>query len=349
MYVGDHGKFAHLVKNQTSIDSFKTIYAGKFRRYYGESTIKKLTDIRTILLNTRDLFYFIIGFFQSVVLILRTKPDAIFLKGSYVGMPLGLAAALLGKPYITHDSDAIASLTNKVVGKWAKYNATGVASGKYAYAPDKIRYVGVPVASEYKPVNSEDKANYRHQIDIPVGAQMILITGGSSGASKLNQAFDKIINELIDKFSDLYIVLQTGKDKLSDFKDLKENPRVSIHEFLQNMYKYSGAADVVVSRGGANSISELAAQSKACLIIPNPMLAAGHQTKNAEVLADIKAAKLIYERELINDPEVLSKSLQDLLNNSSERKVLSDNIHRLAQPDAANNIAKLLISLTKNN
>lgn len=334
-----------MVKNNTSIDSVKTIYAGKFRRYYKESWLKRITDVKTIVLNVRDLFLVIIGFFQSLRFLMREKPDAIFLKGSYEGLPMGVAAAILRIPYMTHDSDSISSLTNRIVGRWAKYNSVGIETGHYPYASSKVRFVGVPVAPEFHLVDKSEQASYRKEIGIPKDAKMILITGGSLGASRVNVVVDKILKTLIHNIDDLYVVLQVGKGKLKDFIDILDSERVNMQEFIPNMYKYSGAADVVISRGGANTIAELSVQAKACIIIPNPTLTGGHQSKNAEILYKSRAIELINEPALFKNPELLLVAATKLLKDDKRRQQLSKNIRAFAQTNSASEIASLLISL----
>src|SRR5690606_13564925 len=136
-YVGERGgKFKRLVLEDTSIDEARFILAGKFRRYHGESWLRRLLDVRTNLLNIRDALYTLIGFCQSVWLLLRRRPDVVFIKGGYVGVPIGLAAALLKVPFITHDSDAVPGLANRVVGRWARLHATGMPEKFYDYPPD---------------------------------------------------------------------------------------------------------------------------------------------------------------------------------------------------------------------
>jgi UDP-N-acetylglucosamine--N-acetylmuramyl-(pentapeptide) pyrophosphoryl-undecaprenol N-acetylglucosamine transferase len=339
------GKFGHLVRNHTSIDSIKTIYAGKFRRYHDDTWLKRLIDLPTILLNARDFFLVIIGFFQSVRLIMKEKPDAIFLKGSYEGLPMGLAAALLRKPYITHDSDSTASLTNRVIGRWAKYNTIGVEVGSYPYPKARIRYVGIPIGAEYRYVDKATQAEYREDINIPKTGQMVLVTGGSLGATKINTAVDKILKNLIGSLPDLYVVLQVGKGKAKDLRDLSDSQRVRVEEFIPTLYKYTGAADVVVTRGGADSLAELALQAKPCIIIPSPSLAGGHQLKNAEILLTKNAIELIPEKNLVRNPELLLVAITKLLKSGEKRQELSDKIRLFGRADAANEIASLLISV----
>ena len=306
-----------------------------------------LADPKTIFLNIRDVIYVGIGILQSLSFLSTEQPDVIFLKGGYVGLPVGIAAAILNIPFVTHDSDAIPSLTNKIVGRWAKKNATGVKTGNYSYPTNKIVYVGVPVDHEYRLVSDDSMNKYREEIGISKDDDLLLVTGGSLGASRINKAVDLIINKLLVAFPKLHIILQAGQGNLDDYKDQENNSRVYLHEFIPNMYKYTGAADLIITRGGANSMSELAAQGKACIMIPNPYLAAGHQLRNAEILNQSHAVDIIYEHELLNNPDVLFENITKLLKYKKDRIELAKNIHSFSEPGAAKQIANILLSEIK--
>jgi UDP-N-acetylglucosamine--N-acetylmuramyl-(pentapeptide) pyrophosphoryl-undecaprenol N-acetylglucosamine transferase len=335
VYVGEHGgKFSHLTKDLTSINSIETVFAGKIRRYHNEPWLDRILDIKS--------------FIQCLFLIKKTKPDIIFLKGGFVGLPLGLAAALLQKPFITHDSDSISSLTNKIVSKWAVYNATGMQKDLYTYPSYKTEFVGVPVGSEYVYITETLKNKYRNDLKIPENAKFILITGGSLGARRLNKYVVNIIDELFEEIDNLYVVHQVGKNNKYIYKNIAK-PSLIVVEFINDLYKYSGAADIVLTRSGANTVAELAVQGKPMVIVPNPELTGGHQTKNANVLLEKKAAVVLTEKELDSKPRILLEQLVDLLKNKIKCKDLSINVHKESVPDSANKIAMLLLSLVENN
>jgi UDP-N-acetylglucosamine--N-acetylmuramyl-(pentapeptide) pyrophosphoryl-undecaprenol N-acetylglucosamine transferase len=342
IYVGEHGgKFKHLVKNQTSIDSVKTIFGGKLRRYHKESWFKRITSVKTNLLNLRDAFYIPIGFVQSLGLIIRQRPDVIFIKGGYVGLPVGFAAALTHTRYITHDSDALPSLTTKVVGKWATYNATGMPVELYPYDKAKLRFVGIPVSANYELVSYDDIRKNRQLIDIPTKAKLLLIIGGSLGSKTLNEAVAAIIPKLLSTYPDLYIIAQVGEGN-SSLYDHVLDPRLRVNEFFSDLYKYSAAADLIITRGGATTIAELSAQGKAAIVVPNPLLTGGHQVKNAQQLANENAAVVISQEDSVNKPEEFYNVVADLLNNPLKLEKLGSQIHQVNKLDATGEIVDLL-------
>lgn len=345
VYIGEHGgKFGHLLQDNTDIDEIKTIFAGKFRRYHGESWIKRLFDIRTNVLNLRDVFFFGLGFIQALWLVRQIRPDVVFLKGGFVGVPVGLSAAFWHKPFITHDSDALPGLANRIVARWASYHATGMPAEFYSYPKEATVHVGVLVGESYVPVTEELRKQYREQIGVPADAELLLITGGSLGALAINQAMRLIVPHLLEQDPNLYIVHQVGKGRQATYVDFSHD-RLRVLEFLQPMYAYTGASDVVVSRAGANTIAELGVQGRAAILIPNPILTGGHQTKNADHLEEKGAVKVVREAELGKDAALLQTAIIDLLTDIQKRAELGKKLQSITISDAANKLARLLLEV----
>ncbi len=345
--IGKNDSLIHLPENDPAIEKVFSIRSGKFRRYHGEG-IKQIFDIPTLLKNIRDFFYVIIGFFQALSMIRKESPDAIFIKGGFVGVPVGLAAAVCGIPYTTHDSDAVPGLANRIISRWARKNTVAMPIENYTYAADKMIQVGVPISDQYRPVSASKRSQYLQAIDIPTNSQLILVTGGGLGAQRLNTAITKISKQLLSRYPQLYIVHITGpnnEDQVRKQYDSVQDSaqRVIIKPFIDDMYVYTGAADVVISRAGANSLAELAAQQKACIIVPNPQLTGGHQTKNAEVLEKSKAIMVISDSQIVKNPELLLRDIEHLLKDNNARKELAEAFHDTADITAANKLADIII------
>ncbi len=265
------------------------------------------------------------------------------MKGGYVGLPVGLAASLLRIPYITHDSDAKASLTNSLVGKWAVHNMTGSAKEYYRYKQHKIIKVGVPVSDKYQPVNSNTKINFRKELNIPIDAKMILITGGSLGATEINKAFVSIYQKILNRYEKLYIAHQVGRGKLEIYDGKEITDQMEVKEFFKNMYQYSGAADLIITRASATALAELEVQGKPVIVVPNPNLSGGHQIINGNEILKNKAGLVVSESDLIKNPEILLNAIFRILDDNKLAKELSDNISKLAVSDAAIETAKILL------
>ncbi len=331
-----------------------TVRAGKFRRYHQEG-LKQLFDLPTISKNIRDFFFVIIGLLQSYILMNKIKPDLVFSRGGYVSVPVCIAAKLNSVKYITHDSDPIPSLTNKIIGKWASLHLVSAPKDTYPYKKDKIIVTGIPVSTNFKPLNLSLRKQYRKEININEKSKMLFIIGGGLGAQSLNRAVIEIMPNLMSEFKDLEVVHIVGKsNEKQNIKDYdktlteKQKQRIKIISFTDKVYLYSGAADIVITRAGATNLAEFAIQGVPCIIVPSTFLVAGHQLKNAQILSDNNAAIVIKDKEVDDDPYLLAKEVRNLLNNNSERQRLATEISKFGYPNASKKIAAILIKEAEN-
>lgn len=347
VYVGERdGKFRELTEGHEAIDATYTIWAGKYRRYYGETTLQRLLDVKTNLLNLRDMVYFGMGAIQSWFLLGRIRPDVILLKGGFVGVPVGLAAAARKLPFVTHDSDAIPGLANRIVGRWAKLHAVALPKEGYTYPAASTVQVGVLLHPDFKLVHGAEQGAFKQQLGINASNRVLLVTGGSSGAQRLNEAVVKIIDKLLADFPDLYVVHQVGKGKTGAYGSYAHE-RLKVIEFMNPMYVYMGSADVVVARSSGNTIAELGAQAKAVIAVPSPFLAGGHQLKNAEELRRHDAALIVDETANGTDERALDAAIRLLLTDTARRTALAEKLHGLTITDASARLASILLDLTK--
>lgn len=300
------------------------------------------------------MVWVVIGLWQSFWLLRRLRPDVIFIKGGFVCVPVGLTAALLRIPYVTHDSDALPGLANRIVAPWAVKNMVALPKEVYSYPPEKTETVGVPLAHHYQPLSKASFIAAREQIGVPAGGRLLLVTGGGLGAVRLNNAVLACAQELLDRYPDLTIVHIAGRAHEAELRQqykknlpLKQQLRVTVKGFITNMHLYSGAADVIVARAGATTIAEFAAQAKACVVVPNPVLAGGHQLKNAQVLADRMAVRLVGEDKLRADDHALMPVLVDLLDHPDKAVRLGRQLHELAEPDSAKRLAMVLLDVAE--
>lgn len=343
IYIGErNGKFKELTEAHEAIDQTCEIWAGKFRRYHRESLLKRLLDLRTNFLNIRDLFLFGIGTIQSWFILGRVKPSVIFLKGGFVGVPVGLAAASRKLPFVTHDSDALPGLANRIVSRWARTHAVALPAEMYHYPQTKTVQVGVLVEPNFKPVSSADQQKMKEDLGIPASATMLLVTGGSSGATNVNKAVKQIAAQLLESYPDLYIVHQAGKGKAGIYGDYTHQ-QLTVIEFMRPMYVYTGAADIVVARASGNTLAELGTQGKAVIAVPNPLLTGGHQLKNAEALSNADAALIVPETAKATDSTELLAAIQQLMDHPTKRAELAAKLQSITLTDAAEKLATLLL------
>ncbi len=295
-------------------------------------------------MNFIDAFKTIIGLFEARSTIKKLAPDAVLAKGGFVCVPVGLVASRLNIPYMTHDSDAIPGLANRIISKKAILNATALPSHYYTYPEEKSVYTGIPVAEEFLSINEYDKDNSRKNLGIPNDALVVLITGGSQGSTRINLAIRTIIIRLLDENDKLYVVHAVGETDKELYDGLNTD-RVISKPFFDNFSSVVKASDVVITRAGASSMAEFAALSKACIVIPSPFLAGGHQLENAKELAKAKSVVIVNESDLTPDSEKLLQEISKLLKNKKDRIQLGEKLHSSIKLDASEHIADLLVKI----
>jgi UDP-N-acetylglucosamine--N-acetylmuramyl-(pentapeptide) pyrophosphoryl-undecaprenol N-acetylglucosamine transferase len=353
IYIGQRGdQLGDVPAHDPNIDETYTVLAGKFRRYHGEG-FRQLLDIPTMLLNIRDFFFVLAGIMQSWRLMGRLKPDVIFTRGGFVSVPVALGAALRRIPYITHDSDPIPSLANRIIAPWAKVHAVAMPAALYPYKRTKTVTTGIPLHKEFKPVTAALQKQYRNELKIPKAARLLFIIGGGLGSQRVNYAVADALPHLLRDFEDLRVVHVVGRANQAEMQQSylaalppEEQGRVQIMGFIPDVYRYSGAADIVITRAGATNLAEFALQGKACIVVPSSFLAGGHQIKNAEYLAEQGAATVITEDELTDDPNRLAKQVAALLHAPDQLEALGTKLAKFAQPHATQTIATLILEQT---
>ena len=352
-YIGQIGDpMSKMVKDQDTIDKGYSIFAGKWRRYHTVSLISHLGDIKTVLKNIRDAFLMLLGLLQSLFILIFWRPNVVFVKGGYVGLPVGLAAALLRIPIVTHDSDAIPGLTNRVVAKFAKFNAVGMPAEVYDkyYPKSKLRYTGVPIDPAYENIDDKARLTAKDHFGIDKESTVVAFMGGSLGAVRLNEVIIKILPELLGQKS-VFVIWVTG---VRQYEELTERVSVlamdksSLHmvDFSNEMPKIIAASDVVISRAGATVIAELAAAKKPTILVPNPILAGGHQLKNARALADLAAVEVASEQQIQANPSFLLEQINNLLSDDKLRARLGANLNQVAVSNSAAKIISVLDEAT---
>ncbi len=347
LYVGEYGaKFSGLAVQSKLFDRTARVCAGKFRRYHGASLLERLLDVRTLLLNIRDVVLAVTGTLQAIVLVGKYRPDVIFLKGGYVGVPIGLAGAFWRVPMLTHDSDAIPGLANRLVGRWARLHAVAARPDTYPYPAEKTVSVGVLVEAAYRAVDEQQQRVYKTEIGISADEQMLLVTGGSLGAVAINESVAALVDGLLRDYPTLRVVHQVGKGKAGVYGGYRHE-RLTVLEFLRPMASYTGAADLVVCRGSANTLAELGVQGKAVVAVPSPHLANGHQLRNAELLAEQGSAAVVPQDMLYDEQQGLDVTVRSLLDNSAGRRALGKRLQAQYPTDAAQRVAELIVKLAE--
>ena len=367
----DRKYYKNVVKNTTEIgvkwgseNSVKKEYvrvrkvaAGKFHRYAGwkikdyfehfDVTLKDL-----IIGNIIGLIGFLAGIIQSFcrLVMKKNRPDVIFLKGGFVGLPVGIVAKILRIPYVIHESDMVPGLANRILMKKAKVVAMGMPFEE-GQGRENWRWVGIPVSEEFKAVSSAREKSLKKMLGFDEEKPLVVITGGSQGSVNLNEATRAILPDLL-KFASVALVAgRKNYEMMIDLKKYEEWDKAKLKsdfrmwEFNSAMFDLLGAADVIVSRAGATTIAEMAGLKKAVILVPYARLPGGHQIKNAEKLEAEGAVKVVNDEEMQKKPEVLFEAIKYLIKSPKEREELAAKLHGEAKTDAARSLAKILFEV----
>ena len=262
--------------------------------------------------------------------------------GGYASAPVLWAAQRLGTPTLIQEQNSFAGVTNKILSKKAKYICVAYDGMERFFPSDRIVFTGNPLRGNF--AESAERKQAADYFGLSADKPTILVVGGSLGTRTLNEAMKNYADQLgADK--DLQVIWQTGKyykAEMDDFMSSRNYPGIWHDAFIDRMdYAYS-MADVVISRSGACTVSELCLQGKAVIFVPSPNVSEDHQTKNAMALVNKNAAEMIPDDRAVN--EVISAALA-LLANENRRKELESNIRKLATPDAAVDVARCIIEL----
>ena len=319
-----------------------TVWAGKLRRYHGIAWWKQLLDIPTTLKNIRDVFVTIVGIIQSFGLLMRLKPQVVFAKGGYVCLPVGIAAHVLRIPIVIHDSDTRAGLTNKVLGRWASRIGTGAPLQNYAYPREISKYVGVPIDAAFHPFDLDEQQAAKATLGLSdLKKPLVVVTGGGLGAKSINDAMVAIAPDLIKKGISIFHI--TGKKHYDAVEKVAH--RHADYQVVPFVYKDQaltlGAADIVVARGSATFLQELAALRKPVIVIPAEHLS--DQVKNAKVFSEAEAALVLSDQTVVKRPTALMEAIMSLVEEPAEASHIAAQLHTFAKPAAAADVAALIV------
>ena len=323
------------------------IVSGKLRRYHHLTLIRQLMWPKLIMLNIRDSFLVGLGILQSLCKLIIWRPNVIFAKGGYVCLPVGIAAKILRIPLVIHDSDAFPGLTSRILSKWAESIATGAPLKYYDYPTSKSKYIGIPISSEFRKFSPEERVSAKKSRGINEQRPLVVVTGGGLGAQRINDSVVEVLNDLIRLGS---VVLVAGSAQYDELRALtpKNSADFQLYPFVSDdMSSLLGGADLVIARAGATTILELAALNKPTILIPNAKLTGGHQIKNADIYAQADAVEIINEDDMVNNPAILVESIARLINNPSRMSELSENISKFACPNAAKDMADMIINAAR--
>lgn len=271
-------------------------------------------------------------------------PDAAVGVGGFASGPLLILASLMGIPTLLQEQNSYAGITNKLLAKKASKICVAYPGMEAFFPHEKIKLYGNPVRSDIVDVASRRQEALAH-FGFDANRKTLFVMGGSLGAKSINESLNAGLGSLVE--AGYQVLWQTGKGFINTAQATIGNlaaGRVKAFDFIYEMDLAYAAADVVVSRAGALSVSELCLAMKPSILIPFPFAAEDHQTKNAMNLVEQEAAVFIKDA---NAAMELIPAALDLLRDEKKQDLLKTNIQKLAKPTAAYDIAAEVLKLIK--
>ena len=269
------------------------------------------------------------------------NPDIAIGVGGYASGPLLKMAGRHGVPTLLQEQNSYAGITNKLLAKKAKKICVAYENMEKFFPKEKIVITGNPVRSDIVSVENKRNDAVAH-FDLDANKKTILIIGGSLGARTINNSIKNKLQELEE--SGHQLIWQTGKIYIDEIEKATASSSKNIKPmaFISRMDLAYAAADVVISRAGALSVSELCLVKKPVILVPSPNVAEDHQTMNAMSLVNKKAAVLVKD---VDAPNILVETVLSLLGNKEEMIELSNQISELGKPNAAIDIKNEVMKL----
>ncbi|MFI0425388.1 MAG: undecaprenyldiphospho-muramoylpentapeptide beta-N-acetylglucosaminyltransferase [Flavobacterium sp.] len=283
-------------------------------------------------------FKLLSSMWNSFRIIKSFKPDVVIGTGGFASGAVLKVASMLNIPTVIQEQNSYPGITNKLLAKKADKICVAYENLERFFPKDKMILTGNPVRQDL--INEARKSEAIAYFKLDVNKKTLLVLGGSLGARRINQLIEKELDFLLSQ--NIQIIWQCGKLYLNDYSKYNEKENVQVVAFIDRMDLVYAAADVVISRSGASSVSELCIVGKPTIFIPSPNVAEDHQTKNAKAISDKNGAILIRESELEAQFETV---FSDLISSENKQAELSQNIKKLAKPNATKDIVEEIVKL----
>lgn len=293
--------------------------------------------------DTRNLsfpFKLLFSLLKSFFIVRKFKPAVVIGTGGYASGPLLFVASKLSIPSLIQEQNSFPGITNKLLSKSVQKICVAYENMQRFFPKDKLLLLGNPIRKDLIDSSSKKVQGIKH-FGLDENKPIILVIGGSLGARTINEAMAALIDSL--ESNDIQFIWQTGitfeKQALEIIKDKKN---IQASAFIYEMDLAYSVADIIISRAGASTISELCLVGKPSILVPSPNVAEDHQTKNAMALVDKSAAIMVKDIEAKND---LGKTLTELLKDNKKQEELTKNIKKLAIADSSKLIVDEVLKL----
>ncbi|HUH50526.1 MAG TPA: undecaprenyldiphospho-muramoylpentapeptide beta-N-acetylglucosaminyltransferase [Flavobacterium sp.] len=290
--------------------------------------------------NAKFPFKLIDSLLKSRKIIKEFKPDVAIGTGGFASGAVVRVASQMGIPTLIQEQNSYPGITNKMLSKKAKTICVAYEGLDNYFAKDKMVFTGNPVREDI--TNDTNKQDALAHFGLNPNKKTLLVLGGSLGSRRINQLIEKEIDFFAKQ--DTQVLWQCGKFYFSEYEKYDNRDDIKVFAFIDRMDLVYAAADFIISRAGASSVSELAIVGKPVIFIPSPNVAEDHQTKNALAVSSKNGAILLKEKEL--DTQFENKFI-DLIQSEEVQQQLSNNIKALAKPKATKDIVDQIVKLIK--
>jgi len=301
---------------------FIKINSGKLRRYFS-------------FYNFSDIFLIIFGFFQSLIILIKYKPNLLISAGGFVSVPVAFASWILRIPILIHQQDARPGLSNKIMSFFAKKITVTFKKSLNDYSRKAI-WIGNPIRNNIEKLKIDKKTTIQ-KLELNNKKPIILVIGGGTGSLFINNL---IINNLEKLTKFCQIIHITGKNKSINFNINKINYKVFEFLDLTKMADAYSIADIVISRCGMGVLTELSYLGKPSILIPMPN---SHQEDNAKIFQESNSAIILNQEKISGD--ILEENIKKILNNKDFSNLLSENIKKIIKRNANNKIKNIVLEL----
>ena len=278
---------------------------------------------------------------KSRQIVKNFKPDVVIGTGGFASGPVLQMANNANIPTVVQEQNSFPGITNKLLSKKANTICVAYENLERFFPANKIVLTGNPVRQDILDISNK-RTEAIEYFNLKVEKKTLLVLGGSLGSRRINQLIESKIFDFVAK--DIQVIWQCGKFYIDEYRHYGDNKNVQVMAFIDRMDLVYAAADFVISRAGASSVSELCLVGKPVIFIPSPNVAEDHQTKNANAIVEKNGALMIKESEL---EEKFEEVFENLISDESLQRKLSENIKRLAKPNATKDIVEEIIKLIK--
>ena len=290
------------------------------------------------------IFRLLFSVIKCFTYVLRYKPDVVFATGGYVSAPLLIACKVLKVPFVMHDCDAVPGLVSRKFSPYAKAVTLAFEDAKKHISNDNVTVCGNPIRKEFK---SKSKEVAKSLLGLK-NKLTLCITGGSQGARSINLVAQDIIRELSEVHK-IQVIFQTGKknfDAVTKYLDLvypkyRKDLNLIVKPYFADMITVMKAADIIISRAGSLSLSEISASNAAPILVPYPHAAQDHQRYNAKSYANADACVYIEDKDL--DSNLLLNTILNLAKDKHRLKEIQGNCAQFANYDAVDKIKQIIL------